>query len=125
MGLPEPGCLVGEPPPFSRLDEVVTKAAREGCLMLVGAPEWSAPGYPWRTALCALCHRRWCFPEGRPVNLRGGHGHGASPAVEDMGLPRGLPLTLAAGSTRTTAWRAVWRGPDGPPHPTAGGTSSP
>jgi len=27
-------------PPFSRLDEVVTKASREGCLMLVLAPEW-------------------------------------------------------------------------------------
>jgi len=40
--------------PFSRLDEVVTKASREGCLMLVIAPEWSQPGYPWWAALCAL-----------------------------------------------------------------------
>jgi len=54
-------------PPFSRLDEVVTKAAREGCLMLVVAPEWSGPGYRWWAAMCALCPRMWCFPEGRPV----------------------------------------------------------
>jgi len=59
-------------PPFSRLEEVVTTAAREGCLMLVVAPEWSGQGYPWWTALCALCPRRWCFPEGRPVYLLGG-----------------------------------------------------
>jgi len=59
-------------PPFSRLDEVVTKASREGSLMLVVAPEWGGPGYPWLAALCALCPRRWCFPEGRPVYLRGG-----------------------------------------------------
>jgi len=58
--------------PFSRLDEVVTKASRQGCLMLVIAPEWSGPGYPWWKALCALCPKRWCFPEGRPVYLRGG-----------------------------------------------------
>jgi len=83
--------------------------------MLVVAPEWSGPGDPWWTALCVLCPKTWCFPDGRPVYLRGGHGHGASPAVEDMGLPPGLPPTPAAGSTRTTAWRAVWRGPDGPP----------
>jgi len=31
-------------PPFSRLKEVVTKASREGCPMLVIAPEWSGPG---------------------------------------------------------------------------------
>jgi len=55
----------GRTPPFSRLNEVVTKASREGCLMLVVAPEWSGPGYPWWTALCALCPKRWCFPEGR------------------------------------------------------------
>jgi len=30
-------------PPFVRLEEVVTKAAREGCLMLVIAPEWPGP----------------------------------------------------------------------------------
>jgi len=59
-------------PPFSRLDEVVTKASREGSLMLVVAPEWGGPRYPWWAALCALCFRRWCFPEGQPVYLRGG-----------------------------------------------------
>jgi len=53
-------------------DEVVTKAAREGCLMLVVATEWSGPGYLWWTALCGLCPTRCCFPGGRPVNLRGG-----------------------------------------------------
>jgi len=61
---PSAGALWANPP-FSRLDEVGTKAAREGCLMLVVAPEWS--GYPWWTALCALCPRRWRFPDGRPV----------------------------------------------------------
>jgi len=59
-------------PPFSRLDEVVPKASREGCLMLIVDPEWSGPGCPWWAPLCALCPRRWCFPEGRPVYLRGG-----------------------------------------------------
>jgi len=61
-------------PPFSRLDEVVSKASREGCLMLVVCPEWSGPGYPRWSALCALCPKRWCFPEGRPVHVRGGTG---------------------------------------------------
>jgi len=69
MGLPERVCPVGEPS-FSGLDEMVTKAARVGCLMLVVAQEWS--GYPRCTAMCVLCPRRWCFPEGRPVYLRGG-----------------------------------------------------
>jgi len=59
-------------PPFRRLDEVVTKASREGTLMLIVAPEWGRPGYPWWAALCALGPRRWCFPEGWPVYLRGG-----------------------------------------------------
>jgi len=68
---PSAGALWADPP-FSRLEEVVTKASREGCLMLVVAPEWSGPGYPWWTALCALCPKRWCFPEGRPVYMRGG-----------------------------------------------------
>ena len=40
--------------------------------MLIVAPEWGGPGYPWWAALCALCPRRWCFPEGRPVYLCGG-----------------------------------------------------
>jgi len=48
------GALGGDPP-FSRLNEVATKASREGCLMLIVAPEWSGPGYLWWTALCALC----------------------------------------------------------------------
>jgi len=34
-------------PPFSRLDEVVTKAAPEVFHMLIIAPEWPAPQYPW------------------------------------------------------------------------------
>jgi len=68
---PHAGALWANPP-FSRLNEVVTKASREGCLMPVVATEWSGPGYPWWTALCALCPKRWCFPEGRPVYLRGG-----------------------------------------------------
>jgi len=36
--------------PFSRLEEVVAKAAREGCLMLIFAPEWPGPQYSWWTA---------------------------------------------------------------------------
>jgi len=42
---PSAGALWANPP-FSRLEEVVTKASREGCLMLVVAPECSGPGYP-------------------------------------------------------------------------------
>jgi len=75
-------------PPFSRLEELVTKASREACLMLVIPQEWSGTWYPWWTALCALCPKRWCLPEGRPVSLRG---TGAGPAMENMGLPLGLP----------------------------------
>jgi len=59
-------------PPFSRLEEVVAKAAREGCLMLVIAPEWPGPQYPWLAALCALCPKRWELPQDRPVYLPGG-----------------------------------------------------
>jgi len=51
---PSAGALWANPL-FSRLDEVVTKAAREGCLILVDAPEGSGPGHPWWTALCTLC----------------------------------------------------------------------
>jgi len=59
-------------PPFSRLEEVVTKAARECCLMLVIAPDWPGPQYPWWAALCALCPRRWQLPQYRSVYLQGG-----------------------------------------------------
>jgi len=41
-------------PPFTRLKEVVAKAAREGCLMLIIVQEWPGPQYLWWTALCAL-----------------------------------------------------------------------
>jgi len=37
------GVLWANPPPFSRMEEVVVKAAREGCHMLVIAPEWPGP----------------------------------------------------------------------------------
>jgi len=40
--------------------------------MLIVSPEWAGSGYLWWPALCALCPKRWCFPEGRPVYLRGG-----------------------------------------------------
>jgi len=40
---PSAGALRANPP-FSRLDDVVTKTSREGCMMLVVAPEWSGPG---------------------------------------------------------------------------------
>jgi len=59
--------------PFSRLEEVVAKASREGCLMLFVAPEWPSPGYPWWSSVCALCPKKWCFPEGRPIYFRGGN----------------------------------------------------
>jgi len=55
---PSAGALWANPP-FSRLDEVVTKASREGCRMLIVAPEWYGPGCPWWTALCALFPERW------------------------------------------------------------------
>jgi len=38
-------------PPFSRLEEVLAKASREGCLMLVVAPEWTNPEYLWWSTL--------------------------------------------------------------------------
>jgi len=71
LAYPHAGAMWANPA-FTRVNDVVTKASREGCLMLVVTPKWSGPGYPWWTALCALCPRRWCFPEGRPVYLRGG-----------------------------------------------------
>jgi len=36
--------------PFSRMEEVVANAVREGCLMLIIAPEWPRPQYPWCAA---------------------------------------------------------------------------
>jgi len=99
MLLPERGCPVGEPPPFSRLDAVVTKAAREGCLMLIVAPELLGPAYPWWTALCSISPKRWCFPDGRPVYLRGG--------TEQMPAPR----------WRTWAFLLDSRPPQLPGHP--------
>jgi len=56
-------------PTLIRLGELVSKAAREGCLMLIIAPEWAGPRYPWCAALCALCPKRW---QDRPLYLRGG-----------------------------------------------------
>jgi len=58
--------------PLSRLEKEVAKAAWEGCLMLIIAPEWPGPQYPWWAALCALCPKRWQLPQDRPVYLRGG-----------------------------------------------------
>jgi len=69
-------------PPFSRLEEVVAKAAREGCLILIIAPEWPGPQYPWWAALCALCPKRSVPPRR--------HGLDASPQVADVGLLAGL-----------------------------------
>jgi len=57
--------------PFSRFEEVVAKAEREGCLMLIIAPEWPGPQYPLWAALCALCPNRWQLPQDRPLYLRG------------------------------------------------------
>jgi len=54
-------------PPFSRMEEVVAKAAREGCHMLVIAPEWPGPQYPWWASLCGLCPNRWCLQRDRPI----------------------------------------------------------
>jgi len=44
------GSLWGNPP-FSRMEEVVAKAALEGCHMLVIAPGWTGPKYPWWASL--------------------------------------------------------------------------
>jgi len=41
-------------PPFSRCEEVVAKAERKGCVMLIIALDWPGPQYPWWAALCAL-----------------------------------------------------------------------
>jgi len=57
---------------FSRMWEVVAKAAREGCHVLVIAPEGPGPQYHWWASLCALCPNRWCLPQDRPIYLRGG-----------------------------------------------------
>jgi len=54
-----------------------------------------------------------------------GHGTGAGPAVEEMGLPHGLPPTPAAGPSRAPACRSVCQGTDGPPPSAAGGASGP
>jgi len=47
-----------------------------------------------RARVCALCHKRWCFPCAGPV-LRvppaRGHGPGSCPAMKDMDLPLRLP----------------------------------
>jgi len=40
--------------------------------LLVIAPEWPGPQYPWLAALCALCPNRWQLPHDRPVYIRGG-----------------------------------------------------
>jgi len=61
---------VGEPP-LQPPEELLAKAAREGSLMLIIAPEWPGPLYPWWTTLCALCPRRWQLPQDRPLYLRG------------------------------------------------------
>jgi len=65
-------CPLWANPPFSRLEEVVGKAAREGSLMLIIDPEWPGPQYPWWTTQCAHCSRRWQFPHDRPLYLRAG-----------------------------------------------------
>jgi len=59
-------------PQVIRMEDVVAKAEREGCLMLIIAPEWPGPQYPWWAALCALCPKRWQLPHDRPLYLRGG-----------------------------------------------------
>jgi len=58
-------------PPFSRLEEVVAKAAPEGSLMLIVAPEWPGPQYLGWTTLCALCPRRWQLPQDPPLYVWG------------------------------------------------------
>jgi len=65
-------CRLWANPPFGRLEEVVAKASRESCLMLVVVFEWSGSGDPWWSAVCAICPKKWCFPDGRAVYLRGG-----------------------------------------------------
>jgi len=40
--------------------------------VLIIAPEWPSPQYPWWTALCALFPRRWQLPRDRPLYRRGG-----------------------------------------------------
>jgi len=108
-------------PPFSRLDEVLTSASREGCLILVVTPEWSGPGYSWWTALCALWPKRWCFPEGRPVYLRGGTDIVSGPRWRTWAFLLDFRPTPAAGPGCRPAGRSGCHGPDGTPLPPLSG----
>jgi len=112
-------------PPFSGLDEVKTKASREGSLMLVVAPECGGPGYPWWAALCALCPRRWNFPDGRPVYLRGGTERMPSPRWRTWAFlvdsrphvvpgPAAVPSAVTAALALTNPPLSVAEGAPGP-----------
>jgi len=91
--------------------------------MPVVATEWSGPGYPWWTALCALCPKRWCFPEGRPVYLRGGTDVVPAPRWRTWAflLDSRPPKQLGLAPTPPTMTLAVT--PVGPP--TTGGAPGP
>jgi len=52
----EAGCLWANPP-FSRIKELLTKVALEGCQVVVITPEWSS-GEEWKWLLDRLTIRR-------------------------------------------------------------------
>jgi len=129
---PRPGTY-GRTPPFSRIEEVVAKAAREGSHILVIAPDWPGPQYPWLASLCALCPKRWCPPQGRPITSEGartsclppGGGLGSSCWTHDRDhRPSSPPPTAsggappAGGTPGTRLGRPVHVGPPPHGHPT-------
>jgi len=59
----------GRNPP-SGMEEVVAKAARVGCHMLIIDREWPGPHYSWWISLCVLCPNRCCLPQYRSIYIR-------------------------------------------------------
>jgi len=117
-------------PPFSHLDEVVTKASREGCLMLVVAGPGSTP------ACRSVCRG----PDAPPLRRRGrlrpktwartSWPHTRTPcpwaagrrSSTGNGAPRGLTPRLSSGPA-LPHWPPPRRGPLPPPAgPTSGNT---
>jgi len=102
-------------PPFSRLEVVLAKAARERSLMLIIALEWPGTQYPWWTTLCAVCPRRWQLPQDRPLYLRVGTDLMPAPRWHQVRGNLGLPAGRLAGVAGTRA-----PAPPANPPPTGG-----
>jgi len=98
-------------PLFSLLEDLVAKAARDGCLMLIIAPEWPGPQYPCWAALSALCPKPWQLPQDPPLYLRGGVWGTVSPCLSQTGcgclqslISHLRSVHLSAGSSPPDAW---------------------